>query len=113
MPHSVTVPVPAVGGVHVTVTDVCAGLDTCVTDPEQPLHTLLCASGANEPERVVDPPKDAGAPFSGASKKPSNGFAPPAVANVTVYVCPAVHVELGRPDATSTTETEREAAVAW
>ena len=64
-----TVPAPAAGGVHVTVTDVCGGLLTCVTEPEQPLVTLLCASkGAYEPERADDDTKAAGAPASGAKR---------------------------------------------
>ena len=81
----------------------------CVTAPEHPLTTLLWASGANEPERVVEEPKDAGVPFNGARRKPSNQLAPPAEANVTVYVCPAVHVALGRPDVASTSDTDSDA----
>ena len=100
---------PAAGGVQVTDTDVCAGLDVCVTAPEHPATTLPWASGANEPARAVEEPKDAGAPLNGASRKPLNVLAPPADANVAAYVCPAVHVALGRPDATSTSDTDSDA----
>jgi hypothetical protein len=47
MAQCVTVPAPAAGGVQRTDTDVRAGLLLCVTEPLQPLHSLLCVSPAS------------------------------------------------------------------
>ena len=71
MAHSVTAPVPAAGGVHVADTVVCAGLDTCVMEPEQPVMVLEPAStGAKAPARGVLElePKADGEPSSGANR---------------------------------------------